>query len=311
MVAEQSHNQSILAIRSEYDKAAVNSISEDIASQQNALRSQQELLQTHEATLRHVTELQKDQEESLSTIQSLRKEIQSLKETIENGNKELDANKKVSAKQCDSLKQQLELSKLMLQEKVDAVERLKESGREECQQNESNDQVVTMQAGIRRLNLAQTIARFGEAPVVQFWIRSPDKSADSFEVQIEIQEMPHSVYTFLNLVDAGFYHATEIVSNSDNDEIVGGKASGKLKSKLLRKYAEAGYGIHPLLFTELSTAQYDHSCFGILSRGPDFAIGNSLTSCFGRVIAGQDVLDTLISATIVDTRILQYKHDEL
>jgi cyclophilin family peptidyl-prolyl cis-trans isomerase len=200
------------------------------------------------------------------------------------------------------------------------VERLKESKGDNCEKYaESNHdhQFVAMQGDIRRLNLAQTIARFGQTPVVQFWIRSPDRSADSFEVQIQIHDMPHTVYTFLTLVDAGLYHSTTIARNSDKDEIVGGsKSSGKNKSNLLRKYAEAGYGTHPLLFTEVSTADCnDDFSFGIVSRGPEFAIGNSLTSCFGRVTVGQDVLSTLesdeSSAIIVDTRILRYRHDEL
>jgi len=300
-------------------------ITQDLVSQQNALRSQQELLQTHEATLRRITELQKDQEEATATMQSLRNEIQSLQRTIENITKESDETKRSSAKQQDSLKQQLELSKLMLQEKVDEVERLKESKGDECQrtatttESSHDHRIVAMQADTRRLNLAQTIARFGDNQYfsVQFWIRSPNRSAASFEVQIRTHEMPHTVYTFLNLVDAGLYHETTIVNT--NDKIVGGgKPSGKLKSSLLRKYAQYGYGITPLLFTEVSTTDCnDDDSFGIVSRGPEFAIGNSLTSCFGRVIDGQDALSTLkdekesSSATIIDARILKYKHDDL
>ena len=42
------------------------------------------------------------------------------------------------------------------------------------------------------------------------------------------------------------------------------------QSKLIPKYAEYGYGSSPLLFTELSACGV--WSFGMLSRGPDFAI---------------------------------------
>ena len=42
------------------------------------------------------------------------------------------------------------------------------------------------------------------------------------------------------------------------------------QSKLIPKYAEYGFGSVPMLFTELSACGV--WSFGMLSRGPDFAI---------------------------------------
>ena len=89
----------------------------------------------------------------------------------------------------------------------------------------------------------------------------------------------------------------------------------QVRSKLLRKYAELGFGAtSPLHFTERSTAPCAEYSLAMVNKGPEFEIvldvdnNNQKFTCIGTVVSGQDMLRQLQSierATIVDARIVK------
>jgi hypothetical protein len=114
--------------------------------------------------------------------------------------------------------------------------------------------------------------------VVRFILEFPNgpKEPNQFEVKIpNPKDMPHTVLTFLNMIDHGLYVDTTIDFKSD--KIIGGGnpysvASTDLKSKVLRRFADIGLSSYRTLFFEDESSPNSPcsaSHFSLDNRGPD------------------------------------------
>lgn len=321
-------------VRSLYSECEARTNHEVLVCQQNLMAEQsalaenhQNLLQAHESTLFQLTSLQSELEKSTAAGTLLKEEITELKLRVEQSDQAMTNTKRWATKQQGMLKEQLALTKTMMQERMDEIEMLKRSDGSACGVAAYNsgtttteEDLIQLQAAIRRRSAAQATQRFGEPPYrVQFLLATHynQSSTSTFEVEFgAIQEMPHTVFTFLNLVEEGLYLGTSIILSSDGLKVSGGNPKDSMQkhapSKHLRRYAELGYGSEPLLFSEVSLAPCDGFSFGITGRGPNFAIlleesPSEPFSCPGRVADGRDALLALPKnerVTILDARIV-------
>lgn len=156
-----------------------------------------------------------------------------------------------------------------------------------------------------------------------------------------LEDMPHTIATFLTLADLSLYVGTTLgtpsmallggdESNEPTAIALGGSVhslpSGRVRQELVRQYHEFGYGganQAPLWFPETSNQLPCalHSVY-MVHPGPQFAIllsdppqrndrrggnaGELSVSCPGRVVGGGHLLEHLRDepATIVETRVL-------
>lgn len=316
----------------------------------------QECLSRQDSTLARMSQIQHEQELSQTKMKGLYEEISSLQQTIQTSQSLRVEAKQRAENQHGRLNSQLELTKIMLQEKVDQLERFKLQGiANDCpevdsilflpayQQHETT--IVEMQAAIKRRSMALTVQSLGDSlPYTVIFVvargpnRSSSTSSNSVVVEIEIDnvhDMPHEVYTFMTLIQAGLLHETSmqlrILETQEGDDApfitVGGTPNNKNTSKRTRQYAEMGWNSErSLLFTERSTKRCSTNSVGFVNAGPEFAIwrtdpknniketihDNSSSvvhsfRCFGRVVSGIETLsemeDEIEIGTIVDTRV--------
>ena len=155
-------------------------------------------------------------------------------------------------------------------------------------------------------NISFLLCRYGEGPyVVRFTLDFPsgEREPNQFEVKIfNPRDMPHTVYTFLNMIDHGLYVDTAIDFKSD--KIVGGGdpytvTPSSLKSKVLKRFADIGLSYYRTLFFEKESSPNSPcraSRFSLNDRGPGFMIylddeiDNNLNNCFGVIQTGRDTL---------------------
>ena len=167
------------------------------------------------------------------------------------------------------------------------------------------------------------IIRYGKGPfVITFTLKFPETMGPSvepnvFEVELApLSEMPHTVFTLLDLIDLQLFDGTSFVS-ADNALIEGGSpnhAPTPKSVKLHERYAKFGYNRSPLGFNEYSS-EFPHKEFtigftGSPIAGPTLAInmmdnsdvrgpdkhGRNGDPCFGKVISGFDTLQRIQNA---------------
>jgi cyclophilin family peptidyl-prolyl cis-trans isomerase len=110
------------------------------------------------------------------------------------------------------------------------------------------------------------------------------------------QELPHSVFTFIDLVESKLYDATSILSKEDGAMRIGG--SPQHTARLSQRYQALGYGKSALSFIESSSSfPCRRHSVGFVGRGPaleihisDRNINDQDRTCLGRVVQGMDVL---------------------
>ena len=117
---------------------------------------------------------------------------------------------------------------------------------------------------------------------------------DSFIVELpSLKELPHSVFTFLELVESSLYEGTSFLWNTDKVLRISG-SENRDGVRLAQRYKDLGFGDSALVFAETSSA---HRCrrhsMGFVARGPGLEIFLSEDSaadmdraCFGRVVRG-------------------------
>jgi cyclophilin family peptidyl-prolyl cis-trans isomerase len=291
-----------------------------------------ECLALHEAALVRLSTAQKELDATKATMQPLQKENDRLRKTVKSLNATIDETKRRSEKKEMLLRNQLELAKALMEEKVDEVERLKSSsafsGGKVCNPDqwelENQLEMVEMQTAVKRRSLALVKDSFGEALplIVLVIVQGPSLLASSLEIAVDrLDELPHSAYTFLNLVQAGLYLETSLQLRSDSGRasVNGGNPASSIRkqtqSKLRRKYAELGWNsARPLAFSERSTKECPAFGVGFANHGPDIRIwlpdedssAEKSYACFGRVISGQDTIKRIGNdrVSIVDMRIV-------
>lgn len=263
----------------------------------------------------------------------LHDQIHRLQTELTDSTVQVTQTKQQAGKQLEQLQSQLELYKSMLRQKVQEVETLKATeascavtavtGRGSTDMTHV-DELVRLQGAIRRRNIAQCLMLFGEPPYrVEFTLDLPGP-AKSFTVEFnQLDGMPHTILTFLTLVDAALYTGTALHVSADS--IVGGdpqRASRQIQSTLTRQYAQLGFGLDPLWFDEVSPqSPCNRYSFGLWNRGPDIfvplvgersPVGEFMSrSCPGTVIHGMGTLaylqehhHTAHPVTIKNARIL-------
>jgi hypothetical protein len=315
---------------------------ENLLHQQTCLEQQasltakhQECVLSHDSTLSRVLALQEQELASQALIHNLSASIELLRDR----HAQCEANVQESVQNAVQLRlrmqNQLDLTKTMMHEKVNEVERLKSLSDDSYDSSQlcgvTDDKVmIQMQADVRQRSAGMVTQLFGAPPyIVMFLVNTSKKPSLSFSFEIELislNEMPHTIYTFLSLVQAGLYHGTSLQRKQSGTLLVGGHPSSctqkQVQSKLMRRYAELGFNVaNPLLFTERSTRPCGREMgFGLRNRGPDLELWvfdeelNDTThsnTCPGRIVSGYESLVQFAQSasrseplSIVDIRIV-------
>ena len=156
--------------------------------------------------------------------------------------------------------------------------------------------------------------RYGSGPFyIQFFVKFPGyaykaSDKDSFVVELpSLWELPHSVHTFLELVESKLYDGSTIASSSNNSILsIGGNTNAS--TKLERQFKKYGYHDDSVLYFEESSMTYPcltkHS-IGFTDHGPGLDIymadnavsGNEAKTCLGRVVRGMKTLGRIETVT--------------
>ena len=339
---EKGHNETLSRLHLEHAKLVqecnseqVNNSQRDLSQMQGLLDKQtslaskyQHLLEKHEETLAKLSQALKDCDDSDKTIQSLKSEIARTQKELDNSSLAVEKVKMHSTKQIESLTQQLELQKSMVRQKVQEVQALRVDGT--CAPAGNSEQIGRIQAAVRRRDLAQCLAALGDGPYVaeialEAATATGETTATLQVVFRHVEEMPHTIWTFLSLVDLGLYSGTVIGLSGSGGALMGGAPSSatskQIHSHLKRLYVEHGYGPEPFLLEETSpTAPCSQMTLGITEHGPQFFIplqgvspqeGFMSRSCPGEIIGGKEFLQKLVKektrATITSTRIVRQR----
>jgi cyclophilin family peptidyl-prolyl cis-trans isomerase len=162
----------------------------------------------------------------------------------------------------------------------------------------------------------------GQGPYyLEFHLQFPDGAGtDSFVVEFPSRkELPHSVFTFIDLVESKLYDDTSILSKGDGAMRIG--ASPQHMSRLSQRYKALGYGKSALSFIESSQSfPCRRHSVGFVGRGPgleihtsDHNVHDQDRTCLGRVVHGMNVLarvEALIEhGEVVD--IAQVRHAQI
>lgn len=298
-----------------------------LEKQQGMLDQQAALATQHQELLVRLADAQKEQEKSSARIEVQKKEMDTMGRALREADRSIQQAKDKASKETDRVQRQLDLARTMLQEKVEEVEELKERSysANKCQHDpatSSNDEVVEIQSSIRRRDSIQIVSKFGHFPItVMFLVKSPNQNAVSFEMEFpHHRDMPHTIFTFLTLVDGGLFLETSLSQNGNL--LSGGNPASCVRkqsqSKIVRRMAEMGLGMEPSLFTERSAGFCRAGSVGWVRRGPEFAIyledATEDFICPGKVTSGMDELRKFPPGdkiSILDARIVYSNNDEL
>jgi cyclophilin family peptidyl-prolyl cis-trans isomerase len=145
----------------------------------------------------------------------------------------------------------------------------------------------------------------------------PDEDPNTFQVELfPLSELPHTIFTFLDMVDLRLFDGTAFVA-ANGSRIEGGAPilTEQSSVKILERYSKYGYNHRsPLGFNEYSP-QYPHVAFTIGFKGRHPAAGPALAinmmdnseirgpgdnrrgdPCFGKIISGFDTLQRIQKA---------------
>jgi cyclophilin family peptidyl-prolyl cis-trans isomerase len=176
--------------------------------------------------------------------------------------------------------------------------------------------------------------RHGKGPFyAQFFLKFVGSTdLESFVVEFpSLRELPHSVYTFLDLVEYKLYDGTAFLFSDNGVLRIGGSPSASNSARLAQRYKTHGYDESALFFVEVSNTYYcrRHSV-GFVGRGPGLALYLSSAAdytdrdsetqgreapktCLGRVVRGMKTLSHVETAIdkgqVVD--IVEVKHLKL
>ncbi|CAB9498037.1 expressed unknown protein [Seminavis robusta] len=330
---DQRHNASQVELQSKYSRALtdVRQCQEDsnakgeLQELQGRLQAQaklsdkhQDLLERHERTLERISQLQASEDASKSQIQTLQDQVKTVHSSLETTSKELgNAQRERDVMQRDLTQQMSNINNLLQDRETESME-LREL-LDSCDDKIKNaeGQLAELRNLVQQQNYANIVAMFGEGPyIVRFNLEFPYEPVEPnyFEIKIfNARDMPHTVLTFLNLIDNGLYVDTTI--DFQKDKIIKGgslasvepQAGKNLRSTVLRRFANFGYSAHNTLFFENESspnAPCRHSSFGLHERGPGFIIyltndipeGENPNNCPGVIVKGRDTLERVLHA---------------
>jgi hypothetical protein len=195
----------------------------------------------------------------------------------------------------------------------------------------SEQALFQLQGAVQRRALSECLHRYGKPPyVVEIHFRlvhDDDNNEHVLSIELDrVYDMPFTTDSFFQLIDYGLYTETSLGPSSPTNNIVGGSpsdAATRVRTRLLRSYAELGYGTSatPFILDEQQSCHAKGSdcrkySFGFASQKPEFTIlttddaaAGSL-QCIGRVLpSGYPALKLLQTpsrkdaATIIEVRI--------
>jgi cyclophilin family peptidyl-prolyl cis-trans isomerase len=165
--------------------------------------------------------------------------------------------------------------------------------------------------------------RYGKGPYyVQFTLSIQGENADSassFVVELPSRkELPHSVFTFLTLVEYSLYHGTAFIAVNNNNTTddhesttsmsIGAKQPDSLSSAAVtldQKFRALGFGNTALSFLEesLDTFPCGQHSVGFDGLGPTVEIflsdnNASGRTCFGKIVRGMHTLSRVEAAVL-------------
>lgn len=210
---------------------------------------------------------------------------------------------------------------------------------------ESEQALFQLQGAVQRRAQSECLHRYGQPPyVVEIWFGTEyDQEEHVIPIQLShVNDMPFTTDSFLQLIEYGLYTETTMgpQSGTGRRNIVGGNPSDaptRVRTRLLRSYAELGYGTSatPFILDESTTSSSSSSSrtpcsepysFGFATQGPEFTIfvtspeqtkAGMPVQCIGRVLPeghrAIDLLQTLPgpdSARIIEVRIQGVDNEE-
>ncbi len=316
---EHRHNQTLRSLQETHTAAIEQACHDDAVrflQMHTALTSRNDELQ-HQLDLNREQFSKATQQKDAydEKILKLTEQVKRLQRELGSTTVQVRQVQRVAQQEIESLQQQLELSRSLVQQKIDEVRSLASTDSHEI------SDVVRLQAVITRRNAAQCVQWLGVPPYVVEWTLH-DHSALRVEFT-DFSDMPHMIWTFLQLVHDGLYNGTTLrYRNTDRGPAVTGgephSASKQIHSSLQRQYATAGYGSEPLWFEELSpVAPCRENTFGLVGRGPTLLFpmlgyeDGGRFACPGKIASGAEILQQLRQSgqpiTIQSARILHKK----
>jgi hypothetical protein len=290
-------------------KQKLHELHDRLDSQATLAGKHQDLLEKHETTLEKLSEVQRASDASSQTVSSLQEQIKRLQRELGQSTVQVQLSRQTADKQLETLKEQLNLSRTMLREKQDAIDRQQpetgvssrgniggnNGGSSASDTDRYRQELNVITTAIRRYSLAQCILKYGEGPyTIQFTLDLPsslpeeasstnqnqNQSFSIVEVEFRlIPELAYTIWTILNLAELGLYTGTTLrnAADSSTSSVSGGRpkdaAAKNLEAKLTRRYAETGHGAEPFILEELSPrAPCLEYTFGIVGKGPGFVI---------------------------------------
>lgn len=162
----------------------------------------------------------------------------------------------------------------------------------------------TLQEGTQALFRKLVAEKFGPGPhYVEFEVMSwRDKQyTEYFTIELApAEDMPVTVYTFLEQIDRGLWDGTSFYLNEPH-ALSARPVSGNGQISRRRELQDSGFG--SILFHERSE-EYAHSKYSVTLKGngPEFFINKSDNAfpqdatCFGEVVIGRSVIDQISEA---------------
>ena len=291
----KEHEQEQLSMQTNYEEK----VTEMKLQQTSLLDEQSSLLNKHRECIQSKTilyeQLQSYQQMELNeklNIHNLTSEGKLLRNTILQQEQTIEMIKSDCEDQFSKLSNQLNLTKAMLHEKLEEVERLQNAmgndtftvttGRPH-NNNKITKEMTQVQADIKRQQFATMMNTYGKPPLMTYHVTmivqninfSSNQNGVGPVVTLEIElnalyDMPHTTMTFLSMIENRLFHDTSLSPKQQpskntkkqptigNILLTGGHPNTCLQtthqSKLKRSYAELGYNIqHLLYFTERNT----------------------------------------------------------
>lgn len=317
------HNATLQSVSKVHEAAVKQACHEDsirFMRAQTIWTSQyQELKLQQEHTLEQLNNATQQKDGYDEMIRKLNEQVRRLQRELGSATVQVRQVQRASQQEVELLRQQLDLSRSLIQQKVDEVRSITSEG--SCPGCDPSE-LIRIQASIARRNAAQCAHWLGAPPyVVEFTLQDALQERTSFHVEFtDLSDMPHTIWTFLSLVNEGLYDGTTLhyLNTDRGPAVTGGEPHSGPKhvhSFLQRKYATAGYGSEPLLFEELSpAAPCWESTFGFVGRGPSLLFplesyrDGGRFGCPGSITSGRDILQQIQqtgqSVTIQSVRIV-------
>ncbi|GAX27360.1 hypothetical protein FisN_17Lh257 [Fistulifera solaris] len=298
---ELQHNQTLRSLQETHAEAIEQACQDDVVrfvQIQTALTSRNaELQQQLDVSREQLSKVTQQNDAYDETILKLTEQVKRLQRELGSTTVQVRQVQRVAQQEMESLRQQLDLSRSLVQQKIDEVRSLASTNGHDM------SDLIRLQAAITRWNAAQCVQWLGVPPyAVELTLHDHSSLRVEFT---DFADMPHMIWTFLQLVDDGLYDGTTLqYRNTDRGPAVTGgephSASKQIHSSLQRQYATTGYGSEPLWFEELSpVAPCRENTFGLVGRGPTLLFpmlgyeDGGRFACPGKIVSGTDILQQL------------------